>query len=323
MATIRKRTGKYQVQVRRLGHKPLFRSFTLKSDAIAWARRVETDIERGTCSESADLRRTTLGDVIARYRTDVLPRLAESARIGYLSRLRLLDSALGSLALSAITTEVVASYRNSRLKEVTPNTVIRDLGVLSQVLTACRTEWGLPVTNAVREIRKPSAPPGRTRRLQAGELERLHEHLSPRMRAVVTFAIETGMRRSEIVAMQWGDVDWERRTLRIPKTKTGVPRTIPLSRNGYAALQSLHEPGKTGRVLDVPVHAVSHVFIRVCKRAGITDLHFHDLRHEATSRLFEKGLNVMEVASITGHADVRMLARYTHLRADDLVCKVG
>ena len=322
MSSITRRNGKYQAQVRRLGQS-ISRTFHRKSDAVAWARQVESDIERGTFADGSAARRTTLREAIRLYRKQVLPGLATTSQVIDVYRLNALESKLGSLSLAAVTTEAVSNYRNARLKLVGPATVLKELGTLSRVLTACRTEWGLPVANVVKEIRKPTAPPGRARRLKEGELDRLLKELLPVMQALVLFAIETAMRRGEIVSMRFEHVDWDRRTLRIPKTKTGIARTIPLSQRAYRVLESLRDGRSDGRVFRMTAATISQAFRRACQRAGLEDLHLHDLRHEATSRLFEKGLAVMEVASITGHADLRMLARYTHLRADDLVCKVG
>jgi integrase len=217
----------------------------------------------------------------------------------------------------------VSDYRNTRLKVVSAGTVLRELGVLSRVLSACRQEWGIEVRNSVTEIQKPKAPRGRDRRLRQGEIDLILAVLQPTMQAVVRFAIETAMRRGEIAAMKFEDVDRAHRTLLIPATKTGVPRTIPLSCGAFQIIEGMGDKDARGPVFGMTATTISQAFRRACRRAGLEDLHLHDLRHEATSRLFEKGLAVMEVALVTGHADVRMLARYTHLRAGDLVCKLG
>ena len=128
-------------------------------------------------------------------------------------------------------------------------------------------------------------------------------------------------------------IDFQKSVLLIPSTKTDTPRTIPLStdavsvlrdqlrasQSGYEGVIPLHEP----TVFDYKPRGLSGEFLKLCRRKGIDNLHFHDLRHEATSRLFEKGLNPVEVATITGHKDTRMLMRYTHLRAEDLVRRLS
>ena len=130
------------------------------------------------------------------------------------------------------------------------------------------------------------------------------------------------MRRGELLALNWGHVRSENRTCYLPVTKNGSSREIPLSLKG---LQILHELPRSfnSRVFPLSATALRGLWSRAIRRAGLIDLRFHDLRHEATSRFYEKGLNVMEVAAITGHKDLRMLQRYTHLRAEDLAKKLG
>ena len=139
---------------------------------------------------------------------------------------------------------------------------------------------------------------------------------------LVAIAIETGTRRGELLGLLWQNVDLDKRTAFLPLTKNGTSRTIPLSLKAIEILQSLPRD-ISGVVFPVSKTALRGLWLRACKRAKIKDFRFHDLRHEATSRFFEKGLNVMEVAAITGHKDLRMLQRYTHLRAEDLAVKLG
>lgn len=137
---------------------------------------------------------------------------------------------------------------------------------------------------------------------------------------IIAFALETAMRRSEIVSMRWEHVNLKTRTVLLPTTKTGEPRRVPLSRRALRILAA--RPRGIGPVWTMRP-GVSQAFERVCRKAGIKGLRFHDLRHEATSRLFEKGLNTMEAAAVTGHKTLVMLKRYTHLRAEDLAEKLG
>ncbi len=139
---------------------------------------------------------------------------------------------------------------------------------------------------------------------------------------IITWAIETAMRRGEISAMQWENLDRKARVLLLPETKNGTSRRVPLSSRALVALDGL--PRRIdGKVWSMKPDSISQAFERVCASAGVEGLTFHDLRHEATSRLFEKGLNPMEVAAITGHKTLQMLKRYTHLRAEDLVGRLG
>ena len=141
------------------------------------------------------------------------------------------------------------------------------------------------------------------------------------------------MRRGEILNIKKSHIDYQNSVLLIPSTKTDQPRTIPLSSQALTALRGQLRasqrlfggviPLVESTVFDYKPRGLSGEFLKLCQRKGIDDLHFHDLRHEATSRLFEKGLNPVEVATITGHKDTRMLMRYTHLRAEDLVKRLG
>ena len=142
---------------------------------------------------------------------------------------------------------------------------------------------------------------------------------------LIRLAIETAMRRGELLAMEWEHIDFESRTTLIPVTKNGHSRTIPLTGEAVTILKKLQImkrtedkfvfPGVTGNAAD-------HAWDRIIVRANIQDLHFHDLRHEAISRFFEKGLSLPEVALISGHRDFKMLFRYTHLKAEDIAEKL-
>jgi integrase len=161
--------------------------------------------------------------------------------------------------------------------------------------------------------------------LYGGELEQILEAaekcLKPHLRAAIKFAIETGMRRGEILNIQWQHIDRLARTLAVPITKTGHPRVIPLSPEALGILDAQREANEP-RPFPLTSIAFALAWKRLINRTGIHDLHFHDLRHEAISRFFEMGLSVPEVALISGHKDYRMLARYTHLRAEDVASKL-
>jgi integrase len=235
---------------------------------------------------------------------------------------------LAQTRLSVLTPDAFAGYRDLRLETVRPGTINRELGLIQHIFEVARTDWGIPVTNPIKGIRKPKADRARERRLSGDELEQLLEALkrcrNPLLGAVVRFAIATGMRRGEILNARWKDLNWELGTLRIPVTKTDVPRTIPLS---FEAKQVLVELAIVwqgqDRIFPTTAQAVNLAWKRLTKRAKIVDLHFHDLRHEAISRFFERGLSIPEVALISGHKDPRMLFRYTHLKAEDVARKLN
>lgn len=141
------------------------------------------------------------------------------------------------------------------------------------------------------------------------------------MAAIIGFALETALRRREIAYLTWACVNLASRTALISTTKTGIPRTVPLSSKAAEVLQKC-DKRSDGLVFGVRPDSITQAFERACRRAQISNLRFHDLRHEATTRLFEKGLTHMEVSAITGHRDLRMLHRYTHLRPELIARKL-
>lgn len=173
------------------------------------------------------------------------------------------------------------------------------------------------------ESRQTGAPPsggkGRERRLLPGEETKLFAACAASrasmLAPVVRFALETAMRMGEILSLEWRYVDLVQRVATLPDTKTGDARQVPLSTAAIAAISSLPRHFKNGRVFWTWSRADSleNTWRRAVKSAGIIDLRFHDLRHEAVSRLFELGLNPMEVSAISGHKTLQMLKRYTHL----------
>jgi integrase len=183
------------------------------------------------------------------------------------------------------------------------------------------------VDNVFADVTRPKNAAPRERRLHRDERERLQaacaQCRNPYIRYLVELAIETAMRRGELLNARWTDVSFETRTIRIPVTKNGYARTIPLSGTALAFLvdlKGIRPPAE--RVLPITENTAKMAWKRLVRRAGLVDLRFHDLRHEAISSFFEKGLNVPEVALISGHRDPRMLFRYTHPRAEDVAAKL-
>ena len=322
MATFRRRNGKWQVQVRRIGQKLATKSFRLRSAADAWARQIESEVERGVFIDRSSAERTLLKDALERYGQQVSPKKA--CHKTDLSRIKHLTKQLGGFSLATLGSQHLATYRDARMSQVSPQSVRHELSLLNRVLVTAERDWGITLPRGIPSTRKPPMPEGRQRRLAAGELEKLLAALkdTPAGKAAVLLALESGMRRGELAAMRWEHINFAESTLRIPLTKTGHARTIPLSVRALAVLKSIPRQ-LNGSVLAMKRDSITQAFERACARAGISGLRFHDLRHEATSRLFEKGLNTMEVATITGHRTLQMLQRYTHLRAVDLVLKVG
>ena len=307
MATIRRRNSKYQVQIRKSGYPPTSKTFTYRADAERWSRQREVELENGQTSPSLESN-VTLRALLDRYIDRVAPLLKSCRR--EIDRARLMQQRLGKFRVGQITNARLAEYRDARLNCVAPQTVKHEINLVRRVLKLAVDEWGLVLPNGVPSVRSPRLPRGRCRRLQEGEEAQLDALLPAIVQKIFCLAMETAMRRSELLAIHIDHVDWDRRLLHVPVTKNGVSRVIPLSNRALVILKGL---SADTHLFSVAPDTVTHAFGRACRRADIKDLRFHDLRHEAISRLFEQGRSVPEVASISGHSDYRMLARYTHL----------
>ena len=326
MATIRKKgEGQWHVQIRKRGYPTQTKTFTSWDAADAWATVVESEMIRGIFVSRTEAEATLVRAVLQRYEEEILP--SKRGQASDKSRLKTLHDAFGLYTLASVTSTQVAKFRDQRLKIVGPQSVIHEINLLNRVLKAATMDWGIALPGGLptAQVRKPIKPRGRDRRVSEPEIIKILDVTeSQELRTVVTLAVETGMRRNELASLRWENIDLEKQTAHIPKTKTDVPRTIPLSRAAVAALINFGVK-KEDRVFTLQAESMSQAFERACEshRANIAGARFHDLRHEATSRLFEKGLNVMEVATITGHKTLDMLKRYTHLRAEDLAKKLN
>ncbi|XSG86474.1 MAG: integrase [Methylohalobius sp. ZOD2] len=320
MATIRKRGQRWQAQVRRQGLPPVSKSFPTKREAQDWASQVEGAIVSGEFRDYRKAERTTFAEASKLYRENVLPGLKGGKQDA--SRLSIVNSFFSGYALAAIDTQLLHTYRDKRLLVVGPQTVKHELTLVRRVLKWCQLEAGIALPQGIPDMKAPKLPRGRERRVGDRELARVCKELDFEKAAMVRFAVEAAMRRGELCVMRWEDVGLPRRMLRIPETKNGHSRVIPLSSRAVKILESL--PRRIdGQVWGGSPSGISHAFLQACRRAGVEGLRFHDLRHEATSRLFERGLELMEVAAITGHRSLSMLQRYTHLKPSGLLEKIG
>ena len=339
MATFRKRPGPggrtvWQAQIIRRGHERQYKTFDTKAEAEAWARQIEGEMDRGVFVSRAEAETTSLADALDRYAREVVPRKRSGTR--ELSTVGVWRSSpLGTRPLASVRGKDIAGViRGMEGEGLSPNTIRIRLALLYHLFNTARTAWGMEsLSNPVDIVKgqRPKIPGGRTRRLVDDDQTRLlaaaqaydaGPHAGVGIANIIILAIETAMRRGEIAAMRWDHLDRKAKVLLIPETKNGAPRQVPLSTSALAVLDALPRR-PDGRVWGMRPDSISQAFGRVCKAAGITGLTFHDLRHEATSRLFERGLNPMQVAAITGHKTYQMLKRYTHLRAEDLVGMLG
>lgn len=334
MATIRKRNGKYQVQVRRQGCAPISKTFLKLDDAKTWARLTEVEADQvGLPVDPRVLAKTTVAMILERYRDEIVSK-KRGREVETLIVNAMLRQPWCKRSLAHIDGATFAEYRDTRLRTVQPCTVKRELGILQHAFDIAAREWSIPLrANPLKPIAKPAVSNRRDRRLQKGELDSLLKAAgktrNPFILPVVRFALETAMRRGEILALRVRDVDIERCAATIRISKNGHSRTIPLSSLAVAIVETtiatMSEDAKAGnkRIFPITAIALRLAWVRLTKRAKIDDLHFHDLRHEAISRFFEKGLTVPEVASISGHRDIRMLLRYAHADKGKLAEKLN
>jgi len=303
MGSIRQRKGRYQVQVRRKGYPTRTKSFLTLRDAQRWERTQELEIDTLPPGHPP-LCGKHISDLVRQFQTSVLPTLKGQKQEA--SRLRRINAEFGSVLAQELRNHHLAAYRDRRLREVGPQTVKHEINLLRRILKLASDEWGITLPHGVPSIRMPRLPRGRERRVSEEELSAIKSHLTTTMAAIVTLAVETAMRRSEIIQLQSEDLLSGAR-LRVRESKNGRSRVIPVTPSAQTALRVL---------LGGPMpsaDSVSQAFRRACQRLCAENLHFHDLRHEAISRLFERGFSVPQVAAISGHEDFRMLARYTHI----------
>ncbi len=319
----------WQAVIRRTGFPSRCATFESRAEAAKWARMVESEMDRGLFIDRSEAERITLSELFDRYLAEVTPQKKSAKREK--QRLLFLKKQFGAYSPASLRSSHIAQYRDSRLAEgLAGATVVKELNSLSHLFDVAIKDWGIGIPlNPVKMVRRPKIERGRDRRLNPGEESKLFATSSasrcPMLTPVIRFAIETGMRMGEILALSWKNIDIESRVATLPDTKTGDPRKVPLSTAALSAIQPLPRHIKDDRVFWTwkRSDSLENVYRRAVKKAGIEDLRFHDLRHEAVSRLFEIGLNPMEVASISGHKTLQMLKRYTHLRAEDLARKLS
>lgn len=334
MASFRKRGDRWQVQVRRRGI-ARSESFDTKAAAAAWARRIEREIDEGRIRPEAPA--GTLGDLVDRYETEI-PRIKKVGRSTAFS-LRLIRDRIGGIRLDRLSADQIIRFGQDRAGEgAGPATVIIDLSVLASVLKTARSLWRLPVDpEIVQEARQALAYVGlvarsqsRERRVTDAEVAAVMTELRRRSKLpladAVEFALATGMRREEICRIRWADLEPEARIMLVrdrkhPREKKGNDQRVPLLVvRGRDPLEIIARQPRAGEVIfPIKPATFTTVFVRAVQACGIEDLRLHDLRHEATSRLFELGLSIERVALVTGHRDWAMLRRYTHLTPDDVV----
>jgi integrase len=341
VATISKTPSKtWKAVIRKRGWPVTIKTFRTRRDAADWARRTEDEMVRGVYIHRAGAEKLLFEKALDRYLSEVSSCKRPSTAYGESRKAKALKKKFDAYSLAAITPDLVAEYRDERLAAgKSADTVRLELSLLSHLFTIAIKEWRLGlIYNPVANIRKPAPARGRDRRLGAGEEQALlsacDRHSNPMLGWIVRIALHTGMRAGEIKSLTRRQVNLERRTVYLSETKNGSARTVPLTREAVAVFRlALANPvrpldtdliffGEPGRDKARRPYEFRPAWHRTLKQADIQGLRFHDLRHEAVSRLVEAGLGDQEVAAISGHKSMQMLRRYTHLRAEDLVSRL-
>ena len=327
MATIRHLSNKtWQAIIRRKGSPKQYKTFSSKLEALQWAREIETDVDKGTLIDYKLASQTTLNDIIDRYQNEC--QLINRSYKRENSRLRLLRKHLGDFSIDRLTPNRIGLFRDLRLSHgLSPATIVKDLNTLSKLIKIAQREWGLYLaTNPISLIQKPKVVGYRVRRLTKSEEEILLKNSSAEMSNMILFAIDTGMRLGEILRLTWNDI--QNNIAVLQHTKNGEIRYVPFTQSVQKMLKRIVKNENDPRIFYQwkTVSGFESSWQKFKKREGLVDLRFHDLRHEAISRMFEKGFNHMEVSMISGHKSLLVLRRYTHYQisfmSDKLVDKI-
>lgn len=339
MAAYEKRAGGWRAKVRKHGTNEN-RTFPTKAQAVAWAVDLERELDNVA---GGGLPRKTVREALVRYRDEVSPTKRgarwEEVRInGWLGQM---NSRTGEASrqmlpwldqqLADLTSDDLGAWRDGRRTVVSDGSVIREMGLMGAILETARREWKWLRRNPAKDVRKPSSPQARTRRISDREIEALCLALGWDDGPVLTqtaevagaflLAIETAMRQGEILGLSWDNIDLQRHVARLPMTKNGNARDVPLSNRAIEILELLRGRNDQ-RVFTVTSASCDALFRKGKARAMVDGLHFHDTRREATSRLAKK-VDVLTLARITGHKDIRMLMIYYQTDMGEVAKSLG
>lgn len=242
--------------------------------------------------------------------------------------MRLLLEAFGQCKLIEITSRDIERYMQLRSKDVRPATVNRELALLRHMLNKA-IDWGYLQENPAKKVKPFKEPPGRVKYLRKDEYERLLTvcKLTPGLYEIVYTALHTGMRKGELVSLTWGDVDFERMEITLRETKNNEIWVIPICDALLSVLEELYQKHLGHHVFTredgTPYGDPHHRFKTACKRAGVEDFRFHDLRHTYASYLVIAGIDIRTVQELMGHKTVKMTMRYSHLSKTHLRAAVN
>ena len=338
MAKPTKVGDKWRVQFRRKGQSSISRYFDKKSHADAYARQIDHELRAGEFMSSKEFTDTTVEDILERYETEV----SKTKEMGRSKKhcLKTLRTHLGSTFIKKLNGESIISYANKRQAMGAGGVTINiELTYLKGALQIAKLLWRIPIKAdpvadariALKHLGLITKSKKRDRRPTEAEIAQLIEYYKNKARQVlpmgdiIQFAVASTMRAGEIGGLRWGDLNEKDKTILIrdrkdPQDKIGNDQTVPLLKiRDLNAFEIVKKQPKTDELIfPWNFDTVSSIFPRACRALGIVDLHFHDLRHEGVSRMFEAGYQIQEVAIVSGHKDWAQLKRYTQLKAKDL-----
>jgi len=325
MATIRKKRDKWAVSIRRSFHKPLFKSFASKQEAEHWAVKTERLIEIGQYQDMSEANKTTLQMLLERYEREVSSKKRTKTDKQYIKNI--LKHEFVTKVLTHINSSDIAAFRDERLKTITGSSVNRELSIISDCIKKAMTEWQCYIAeNPVKPRLRCEKNPRRVRRLEPGEYEKLMSSCKMNRAfwcPIIDFAIHTAMRRGELLEITWDMIHMDLKYITLPEqiTKTKRVRNVPLQPNALEVLRKLPR-SLNGRVFPIGIKNFERSWTTICKRSGVKGLRFHDLKREAISRLFEKGLSVSEVQLFCGNS-LSSLSVYTQHNSTTLAKKLA
>jgi integrase len=324
MASIQKRGSSYRARITREGKSTLCATFKTRNEALLWAKETKAKISLGLLDETPRKSLRTFEEAALCYRDthSIHKKIVRSETY----RLHILIKRWGQLPVEQVDKVKVLALRDDLLKlGRSGDTVNHYFNTLSKLFQMLSDEWGLAIDNPIKGIKRMPPSKGRYKRLNEQAEAALISSCSAlsysELKSIITTGIETGMRRSEILGMTWDDVDLINRRIYLHQTKNGEGRQVPLTKKAVAILEDLNKD-RAGKVFTMSLDQLRGQFERSRNHAHehwpdaannpFDDLRFHDLRHEALSRLSDAGLNVIELSCISGHKTLGMLQRYTH-----------
>lgn len=322
MASIRKKGSGYEAAVARKGVRKSA-MFPTKIAAQMWAAEIEKKIIQGGFSGGHG---KTVGDLLQRYVSTVSVNKRGAVEEGYRVN-GICREDIAKMRLDELKPCHMAEWRDKRLGSVVAATVLREWGLISHAFNIAINEWGWMTENPLRKVTKPKTPRPRNRRFVDDEITRLlmalgydynekPEKTGGRVGAAMLFAIETAMRAGELLSLTWDNVDIEARVAHLPITKNGFSRDVPLSQEAIRIINQVRVDG-TESVFNLSTDQLDQLFQIAKRRTQITDLHFHDTRAEAITRLSKK-VDILTLSKISGHRDLKILQGYYRESAADI-----